>query len=164
MVCACASEPPKPGLVVPASRPIEGADPSQRHTETVKLPAALRVERRVDEDGKPVVAYGIDGGRLEALSLDVGKQMVLGYRAEWTVRRGDGPPEWLSDEESTLDVFASDSTAYWDGIGEGAGNPLTFAVAIEVFETDIAPQHMWEPTAGRYRVLWRRTLTARLKG
>ena len=143
-------------LGFPVEPPIEGADPSIRHREVVKVPFAIRLTRT--KDG---VVYGMDGKSLKDVALDVGHRMILGYRIVWTVRRRGRDPEWISEElgGGGLGFDGSSSTSGWSGSTAGG---VTFVAAFEVFETDIPPQHMWSPTGGQYRVLWRLTCSARL--
>lgn len=157
--CACKSSDPEPEMFA-YEPPIEGADPSRRHPEAFRLPTALRVERRVDQRSLSCIAYGIDETRLEPVTLEVGHKMVVGMYVLWTVPRGKGINRELTGLASDGGVGGV-STAFWhgpDGKGAPPGGEIT--AEIEVFETDIPPQHHWSPTGGQYRVLWRRTLSA----
>jgi hypothetical protein len=149
LVAACRS--PDPMACFEPSEPIADADPAVRHDETVKLPTRLRVERDGDQ-----LEYGVDEKSVVPVTLDVGRKMILGTRIVWTARRGDAEPEWLSEEEGSLDYGESISTSFCSV--EDA--PFVLEAAVEVFETDIPPHHFWTPERGRYRVLWRRTLRA----
>lgn len=149
LAAACRS--PDPMAHLAPSAPIAAADPAVRHDETVRLPTRLRVER----DGGQV-AYGVDEKSLETVTLDVGRKMVLGANIVWTARRGKDQPEWLGEEQGSLDFGEAISTSFRRVEKE----PWVLEAAIEVFETDIPPHHFWMPTRGRYRVLWRRTLRA----
>jgi hypothetical protein len=49
------------------------------------------------------------------------------------------------------------------GLQKDAPEGLTVQLRVKVFETDIPPQHLWEPTMGKYKVLWERTFKAEVK-
>jgi hypothetical protein len=143
----------------PVEPPIQGATPAARRREVLRLPGALRIER--DAVG---IAYGIDEKLLDAVALDVGYRMVLGCRIDWTLRRGEVAPEWLGQEEISMGPPWEPTTFTSRAWLEEASATDTIEASIEVFETDIPPQHFWSPTGGQYRVLWRRTLSARVPG
>ena len=150
-LAGCRSTPEPPPFEV--EPPIEGADPAVRHHETVLVPAALRVERTPDG-----VAYGIDAARLEETTLDVGERMVVGHAILWYLTHGEGEEEFLGFELGSNGFGATSYLPVHVDDYADAG----VEARIEVFETDIPPQHMWNPTGGRYRALWTRTLRARV--
>ena len=171
LTCACRSRPstsddaadmdkqlePDMEMFAPAS-PIEGADASMRHNESVDLPTRIRVQLQGN-----VVAYGVDEKSLQKVTLNVGYKMILGEHLVWTVRSAEQEPEWICEGKGTLCYGESSSTGYWYGLEEPGRSftDFSFEAAIEVFETDIPARHIWVPSAGHYRVLWRKTLRSR---
>jgi len=146
----------------PVLPPIARVNPSIRHSMTVRVPTSLRVIRTDD-------TLRIGWEPLQTTNLAVGTNMVVGCKIESCLYR-DGVAEKFSRSDN---VFKE-----WFG-GSSLGGGLDFgstdivlhrkerrtllpanAYSVErhcvVFETDIPPQHFWQPTGGKYRVLWER--------
>ena len=148
-----------PGFPQPPAVP--DADPKVRHEVVLLVPAAVSVRKAAA--GALVVGW-VKANPLP-VRLAVGHRMVVGTRIEESVWRGEervsahdtetllgGEPMWAVNGEGYLrDVPAATD-----------GQAVVLRATVQIFETDIPPQHMWSPTGGRYRVLWERTYEVRL--
>lgn len=142
----------------PSLPPVAGADPSIRHPISVKIPTRLKLERTAD-----TLSVAIDTNSFESTNLLVGTNMVTGIRSDWYVYPvGQARPAKGRAGFSGLQNFYSVRMVnYWhtqpDGIPQ-AGKSYVVEVDLVAFETDVPPQHMWNPYDKNYRILWKRTL------
>lgn len=76
-----------------------------------------------------------------------------------------GAEKFESDTAPRLDVYggeplnASRSTGF---VEAPRIDSLVMPAVVEVFETDVAPQHLWPYSSDRYRIIWRREYEATL--
>jgi hypothetical protein len=144
-----------PGSFLP---PIANADPSIRHPISVKIPTRLKIERTAD-----TLSVAIDTNSFESTNLLVGTNMATGIRSDWYVYPvGQARPAKGGVGFSGLQDFDLRGIInYWhtqpDGIPQ-AGKSYVVEMDLTAFETDIPPQHMWDPHDKNYRILWKRTL------
>ena len=89
--------------------------------------------------------------------VQMGHRMRLGTRITTRVLvDGKALEQYASEELLGGEPWhAASSTSYYQEIPKGA----VVESVIEIFETDIPPQHLWSPTGGRYRTLWTHTYT-----
>ncbi len=133
------------------------------------MPARLNVQRT---SSRLSVSY--DLASLRKAKVTVGKKMAIGIRDELRVyEKGKGRPLQCrsfsegSINEKESDIPLSDPnilnsteslTIVQDGI-PAPGKHYIIEHDIRLFETDVPPQHMWNPeNSRRYRVLWERKL------
>lgn len=155
-----AEETPFPGF--PQPPPVPGANPAVRHEVVLLAPAALSVRKA--EDG--ALAIGWVKANPIALRVAVGHRMVVGTRMDEGVWVGD---ERIAahDTETLLGgepLHAVDSKGFLRDLPAPSDDaPVTLRATVQVFETDVPPQHHWSPEGERYRVLWERTYEVRLR-
>jgi hypothetical protein len=142
----------------PILSPITNADPSIRHSISVRVPTRLKVGRTTD-----TLSVTIDTNSFEYTNLMVGTNMVTGVRSEWYVYPvGEAKPANGGVGFSDLLDFNSGSMVnYWHTEPDGIplpGKKYVVEIDLAAFETDVPPQHMWRPYGKNYKVLWRRTL------
>jgi len=136
---------------------ITNANPAVRNPISVHVPTQIRIERTSD-----MLSVTIDTNRLESTNLMVGTNMVIGFRG-WEFVYPVGEPRPANDRERLAGglAFGSATSFYHakpDGIPQ-AGRNYVVEMELEVFETDIPPQHHWRPQGSKnYKVLWQRTL------
>ena len=157
ITCSPADRPPPVSDYIgfPELAPIANADPSIRHPKKFQVPTRLLIERT---DEKMSVTVDMDS--LEPLELDVGANMVTGFKQQLFVYRDNklvGHRVGL-----TGGTRAYMGTDYFNRSMEKIPQPgekYLVEVRFEIFETDIPAQHMWSPEASnKYKVLWTRTL------
>src|SRR5205807_576256 len=137
-----------------------GANPSIRHPMTVRVPTGLRVIRTDD-------TLTIGWESLQETNLTVGTNMVLGCTRETRILRNGVPKksseseyefnEWFGGSSAgTVADFGSSDTVLHRKYGHALLPADAYSVEYRcvVFETDIPPQHFWQPIGGKYRVLW----------
>ncbi len=144
---ACAREPP------PASH---RADKAGTVELSVRVPAGLRIAHGLD-----TLSVSVDPGALAATTVVADAGMVVGIEAETFVFPvgGSRPATGTRDLRSGQDFDVSAST--WSASQGGVparGTRYVVEMRLVLFETDVPPGHMWDPHAGRYRVLLTRTL------
>ncbi len=90
----------------------------------------------------------IDPRSFKPVEIQVGEKMVIGTRSTITLL----PEEERGSITLYDDVPRADRGAL--DVGPGAAE---VQVRVEVFETDIPAQHLWQPTSGKYLILgeWR---------
>ena len=153
---------PEPGF--PQPPPVPGADPAVRHEAVFLAPAALSVREAEDEPQARVVGW-VKTNPI-AVRLAVGHRMIVGTRIDAGV--------WVGDERvpahDTETLLGGEPLGAVDGAGYLRDLPaanedrkVMLRARVQLFETDIQPQHMWSPTGERYRVLWERTYEVRLR-
>ncbi len=146
------------------------ANPSIRHPLTVRIPTGLRVIGTDD-------ALTIGWASLQETNLTVGTNMVLGSTMERQILRNGVPEksaeseyefnEWFGDGSTgtAVDFGSSDTVLHRkDGRALLPASAYSVEYRCVVFETDIPPQHFWQPTGGKYRVLWEHNFKETAKG
>jgi hypothetical protein len=122
----------------------------------VRVPAALSIARALD-----TLSVSVDPSSLADTTVTVDAGMVVGVESE-TVVFAIGQPRPASGRrglQSGADFALGVDT--WSASAEGLPTPGTKYVAemrLVLFETNVPPQHEWDPHAGRFEVLWTRTL------
>lgn len=126
----------------PVLPPVEDADPSLRRKRTVEVPTRLLVKRAGNR-----AEVSLDPASFREVEIDVGWKMVVGTRTTTT----------LLPEEERGTICLSDGAPFAGGRLELLPGAAEVQVRVELFETDIPAQHLWQPASGRYRVLgeWR---------
>ncbi len=143
-----------PGDYFPRYPPIADADPSIREERDFLVPTRLRIVR-----GESRIAVGVDPDSLESITLDVGVNMVAGFKIEQFVYR-DGEVACPGVTSLSTRGFVLGTNYYntnLDGVPQ-CGEIYEIELRLEIFETDIPGQHLWGPKSPKYRVLWTRTL------
>jgi hypothetical protein len=124
---------------------------------TVRVPAGIRIARSLD-----ALAVSFDPAARAPLTVAVDPGMALGVETEERVfPRGGKRPEAAQQHGLASGEDPYGGTSSYNASQGGIPAPGTrYEVEIEVvlFETDVPPGHMWDPHAGRYKELWRRTL------
>jgi hypothetical protein len=138
----------------PVIPPVRGADPSIRYPASVKLPAAMRLERQGE---KLTVSFP----SLQTTNLTIGRRMVTGTTLEEQVVR-NGIVNLRDRRRSIQQGVALQSTRHSLALGPDevpkSGQRLIFECRVTVFETDLPSQHLWSPESGKcYKILWTRT-------
>ena len=139
----------------PILPPITNANPSIRVPLLVHVPTKLKIERTTD-----MLSVEVDQSSLEATNLMVGTNMVIGVQSEEYVfpegepRPANGKYGWGTDFNLGTSLLHTRP----DGIPL-PGKKYIVEVDLTVFETDVPPQHEWQPQGSKYyKVLWLRTL------
>jgi hypothetical protein len=142
----------------PILPPITNANPSIRVPLLVHVPTKLKIERASDR-----LSVEIDKSSLEATNLMVGTNMVTGVENKvYVYREGESRPAIGGYGLGGIDFNLG--TSIWhikpDRVPINPMSTQKYVVEMDltVFETDIPPQHMWDPHGKNYKVLWRRTL------
>jgi len=143
----------QPFQIIP---PITNADPSIRCPVSVRVPTKLKIERTSD-----TLSETIDTNSFESTNLMVGTNMVTGVEGKiYVYPEGESRPANGGDSLSSgLDFNLG--VDYWHTKQDGIplpGKKYVVEIDLAAFETDIPPQHDWEPYGKNYKVLWRRTL------
>lgn len=141
----------------PKRPPIHDADPSVRHEVVAKIPTRLEVRR-----GESTLSVRVDPNTLKDTIFMIGANMVTGYHSEMSVYSMDdtmharaGRLGMGSGLDFTRQLF-NISTKH-DSIPV-AGERYIIKMDLDIFETDIPPQHMWRPGSKKYHVLWKSTI------
>ena len=137
--------------------PIVDADPSVRTSREFEVPAKLNIERTENQ-----IAVSVDRKSLKKISLNVGKNMVTGFKSNIIIYRGN---EILSAGREGLSGGAhpANSTDYFNREQDKfpvPGEEYRVEMKFSIFETDIPVQHMWSPQSSKYKVLWSDTISA----
>lgn len=122
----------------------------------VRVPAALTMARALD-----TLSVAIDPASLALTQVTVDPGMTLGVESDVVVfPQGQTPPpnprHGLSSG-ADFDRWADTWSTAQDGLPV-PGVKYVADVRLVLFATDVPPGHMWDPHAGRYEVLWTRTL------
>ncbi|HEY3760735.1 MAG TPA: hypothetical protein VGN23_03210 [Verrucomicrobiae bacterium] len=136
---------------------IADADPSVCHTLTMQIPRQLIFR----PNNAMSIGIGFDTNSMVTTNFMVGTNMIVGTETETEIYPADHP-ESKKPTGSGLESGTQFSTAnIWIN---GPFKELTPGIKYMVethfilFETDIPPQHMWEPQSPKYKVLWEQTL------
>ena len=140
----------------PILPPITNANPAIHCTISIRVPTKLKIERMSD-----MLSETIDTNSFESTNLIVGTNMVTGVEGKiYVYPEGESRPANGGDSLSSgLDFNLG--LRYWHTKQDGIpvpGKKYVVEIDLAIFETDIPPQHHWEPYGKNYRVLWRRTL------
>ena len=143
----------QPFQIIP---PITNANPSIRHPIFIRVPTKLKIETASD-----TLSETIDTNSFESTNLMVGTNMVTGVEGKiYVYPKGESRPANGGDSLSSgLDFNLG--VRYWHTKQDGIplpGKKYVVEIDLAIFETDIPPQHDWEPNGKNYKVLWRRTL------
>jgi hypothetical protein len=147
----------EPWLGFESIPPIANANPLIRIPLSVHVPSRLKIVRTTDE-----LYVVIDRDSLESTNLTADTNMVTGVEYKiYAYPEGETRP-------------ANPGQYGIGGIDFNLGNPIwsthgrpplklgkRYLVELELslFETDLPPQHMWDPHEGKaYKLLWQRTL------
>ncbi|MFZ0829173.1 MAG: hypothetical protein WAO02_17305 [Verrucomicrobiia bacterium] len=147
----CRSAAPHPGWPGFTSiPPIANADPSVRHEVTVMVPTRFFIERTPG-----TVSFWVDSKSFVQTNISVGANMLACFQNELMTRDGGG---WKS----------MNGTELMGGLGMDFGektldtatkvmptNNSDFKMTVKIFETDIPPQHLWDPHSKNFRILWK---------
>jgi hypothetical protein len=140
----------------PTLGPITNADPSIRVPLLVHVPTKLKIERTTD-----MLSLEIDHSSLEATNLMVGTNMVTGVQSE-LYAFPEGQPRPANGGYGLGGMDFNLGKSFWHTKQEGIplpGKKYVVELDLTVFETDVPPQHMWDPHGSKnYKVLWQRTL------
>jgi hypothetical protein len=133
-----------------------GVDGSGPYVQSVRVPAALILSRGLD-----TLSVSIDPASLADIEVSVDPGMLLGIESDTRVFPvGKEPPDAGRKGYASGARFSL-ATSTWSTHGDGIPVPGTRYVAetrLVLFETDVPPQHEWDPHAGRFQTLWTRTL------
>jgi hypothetical protein len=137
--------------------PITNADPSIRHSVSVRIPTKLKIERSAD-----TLSVTIDTNGFDSTNLMVGANMITGVeRRLFIYAEGDTKPTNGSGGLEGGLTFNL-GTGYWHAKSDNLplpGKRYVVEMDLAVFETDIPAQHMWDPQGSKNcKVLWRQTL------
>ena len=136
---------------------IADADPSISHPISVRVPTKLKSERTPE-----MLSVEIDTNSFESTNLMVGTNMVTGSDNCLYVYPIDAPRPSQAKVESISGIDCLIGGVFHETDLDGIpvpGKKYVVEADLIIFETDIPPQHMWEPYGKNYKVLWRRTLT-----
>ena len=153
----------KHSIGLPVLPPIAEANPLIRQPLMVQVPTRLKIERTAD-----MLSVTIETNGFESTNLMVGKNMVTGVESRCSIFSGPeaswvvavNPLKQRLGLSSGLDF--NPGKAIWNTLTDGipaAGKQYVIWLELTAFETDVPPQHEWNPRADKsYRVLWQRTL------
>jgi hypothetical protein len=148
VLVTCSRQPP-PAAAIPL-------DASGSYEMKVRVPAALSLARALD-----TLSVSLDPSSLADTAVTVDAGMIVGVESDVVVfPLGSPQPDWQrhgfqSGADFTLGVDT------WSTSPDGIPAPGTRYVAemrLVLFETDVPPQHEWNPHGGRFNALWTRTL------
>jgi hypothetical protein len=127
-----------------------------RPSITVRVPAALMLARGLDS-----LTVSVDPDSLAPVELGADPGMVLGVATDVVVfAQGEPAPDHGRHGLSSGVDFAL-GTDTWNAAQDGLpvpGRKYEARMRLTLFETDVPPGSHWQPEAGRYEVLWTRTL------
>lgn len=140
--------------VMAHGQPLAG-DSSERRTVELAVPTKLKVSRNAGQ-----LSASFDPASLHTVKISVDKAMYLGLKDEVRVyRTGDSRPRIPSSV--SFGSFGQQPVT-WDQFLDripATDEAYTIEHDVQVFETSVAPQHMWRAAMGReLRVLWHKRL------
>jgi hypothetical protein len=143
-------------LLAGCSRPARGERTTSAVETSIRVPAALRLERALD-----TLTVAFDPAARAPVVVAVDPGMIVGVEThEFVFPLGAARPSGGRRGLSSGADF-DDATSTWSTKTDGIPQPGTRYVAeveVTVFETDVAPGHHWDPHAGHFKALWTRTL------
>jgi hypothetical protein len=155
----CGSTTPHRGFTgFPIIPPIADADPSRRHPVSFRVPTVLNAVR----DGDSLAVNFVSG---QTTNIMVGHKMVVGFMREERIYVGaTAYPAGLGFDSGNVFV-SGDSVHNLSYYGNPQpGQNIAFESRISIFETDLPPQHMWEPENRKlFRILWARTFKEKMR-
>ncbi len=135
------------------------ANPKVRHEVVVQIPSKLALKRTGDS-----ISIAQENTVFQSKKLSVGLNMIIGvhYRV-YVYPSGDPRPS------QTQSGGTGTGTNFIDGMGDFGvpgkrdraaikGKKSIVEIVWTVFETDMEPQHFWEPESGKYKILLTGTL------
>lgn len=135
------------------------AGPPRRVTRRVKVPRDVVLRPEGD-----ALAMTWDHNDQLTVELSHRPGAVLGTRVERRVR-GEGEPAGEPDAVSLTGGVSFAGTTDYLRLADGQATRSVVHLTIRIFETDVAPGHLWRPTTGRrYRVLWEGQVSHRVAG
>ena len=150
-----------PGLSIkPLFSKVIPANPPPR---LVQVPTRIKIKRTAD-----TLSVEIDTNAFVSTNLAVDAKLVTGVESRCSIFPGPeaswvaavNPLKQRLGLSSGLDF--NPGKAIWNTQSDGipaAGKQYVIQLELTAFETDVPPQHEWDPRAGKsYRVLWQRTL------
>lgn len=158
----CRENPAKSGDVplagFPVLPPIANADPSSRSGILVKVPARLTLLRGADS-----LSITEDPASTRDIPVTVGAHMVIGYQYQLFVypygaTRPVEPSVSGVQQGPDFSLHGTRTLNTRDGGIPQSGVHYTVDLALQMFETDLPPQHFWAPQTGKFTVLWEGTL------
>ncbi len=145
LVVGCGAE------VAPVATPprVESVTPAAPESHDVRIPIKLAAMRTPD-----AISVRVDRA-LGTVSVTVDRGLYLGNSYELRVYpEGEAPMASANGYASGVDFDLGEHHA-----PAVVGKRYIVELALVVFETDVAPDHMWRPEHGaRYKVLWTNTL------
>ncbi len=133
-----------------------GGDASGPHPQTVRVPGALSLSRGLDS-----LSVSIDPTSLAETKVTADPGMFLGVESETVVFPVGQKPPPVGRKGYASGASFSLGALTWSSRTDGLPVPGSRYVAemrLVLFETDVPPQHEWDPHSGRYQALWTRTL------
>ena len=122
----------------------------------LRAPTRLAITRTAD-----TLIAGIDPEAHESAAISVGAKLVTGVKYTLAVYPVGSPrPPGSYGYTSGLDFDVGEHLFHLkpDGLPV-PGIHYVVEIHVDVFETDVPPQHMWSPESPRYKVVWSRMLS-----
>ena len=150
----------------PEYPPTSDADPSVRHELEVPMPTHLSVQRTANR-----LSIAFDPAAQRKVKITVGRKMTLGVKYELRVyAKGDARPvdsggvgyAGFNEPDVPSDLGFLNGVTFLTRAHDGIpapGKRYVIEEDVSLFETDVPPQHMWNPNTRRYRLLWEEKLT-----
>ena len=133
-----------------------GADASGLVQLSLRVPAALMIERGID-----TLSVAVDPATLGLTQVAADAGMVLGVETQTRVfpkgRMQEALERHAVGRGADLAAGATTWIAKKDGIPE-PGTEYVVEMQIVLFETDVPASNTWDPHAGNFKSLWTRTL------
>ena len=148
LLAACHSPRPSASL---------GADASGPAQLSLRVPAALMVERGIDS-----LSTGIDPATLGLTQVTADAATVVGVETQTRVFPAGRPREGLERRAVGPGTDLAIGATTWSTTKDGIPQPDTKYVVemrIILFETDVRVAVPWDPHAGNFKPLWTRTLS-----
>jgi hypothetical protein len=124
--------------------------------QSVRVPAALILSRGLD-----TLSVSIDPASLADTEVTADPGMLLGVESDTAVFPVGREPPAAGRKSYASGASFSLSTATWSTHADGipvSGTRYVAEMRLVLFETDVPPQHEWDPHSGRFKALWTRTL------
>ena len=144
---------PAPDAPVAPATPAPLAPPRELR---VPVPAAITVARGLD-----TLTVSVNPSSLADTSVSVDPGMTLGIESHASVFPAGGAPSGEGRHGYASGTDFTSGTDTWNTRTEGlplSGTKYVAEMTLVLFETDVLPQHHWDPHAGHYKALWTRTL------
>ncbi|MEI6074380.1 MAG: hypothetical protein WCS94_02325 [Verrucomicrobiota bacterium] len=126
----------------------------------VEVPTRFKITRTNN-----VLTVALDANSLEKTNLITGENMVLGIEARLSVYfQMNGQIVFLNDQVYDLHWgtdFHFEPHKFeipFSRIDTKYKTKYTVEADLNIFETDVQPQHLWNPQNGKYSVLWQQKL------